>query len=328
MKNGIIERINQEKETLERLANEKISLMSDEEITNRANKIKRNTVIFCALMGMLFLFGFIVCLFYIIEEDSNKSTLISLCIILALCIIILLIMVLGTIKKSPKALILPSIRQEIRPFVIDQIESSKLQKIDPKFVLSKIINIRQYNFSYVNIFIDNTNKKFIYQKDNTYSKLYNFSDLISYEVYENGKSQVEGTAGTALIGGAFFGLGGLIVGSNVSRDIYEKCNQLKLIIRLNDIQNPQIVITYLEGANCDKSSATYKKIIENLQSVCSMLEYIMNNKTLEQSAKGNTEETTALPSAKEQLRELKAMLDEGLISQEDFELKKKQILNL
>ena len=52
-------------------------------------------------------------------------------------------------------------------------------------------------------------------------------------------------------------------------------------------------------------------------------------KTLEQSAMIKQEEKgIETKSNKEQLQELKEMLDDGLITQEDFEQKKKQILGL
>lgn len=198
---------------------------------------------------------------------------------------------------------------------------------DSSFVLDKSIDIISTGWSTSKILIDNQNKKFIYQKGKKYSKTYSFSDLINYEVYENGKSQVQGRAGSALIGGAFFGLGGAIVGASRSRSINEKCNQLKLILRVNDFNCPEIVITYVNNVDIDKNSSLYNNIKSNLQSVCSMFEYILNEKTLEQSFVIKHEEKTPIqPSRKEQLQELKEMLDEGLITQEDYEQKKKQIL--
>ena len=52
----------------------------------------------------------------------------------------------------------------------------------------------------------------------------------------------------------------------------------------------------------------------------------MNNKSLEQSITNTKQEETK--SKKEQLEELKSMLDEGLITQEDYDKKKNQILGL
>jgi hypothetical protein len=193
----------------------------------------------------------------------------------------------------------------------------------------KTINITASGWSKTKLLIDNQNKKFIYQKGKTHSKTYSFSDLINYEVYENGKSQVQGRAGSALIGGVFFGLGGLIVGSSMSRNINEKCNQLKLILRVKDFNCPEIVITYVNNVDVDKNSSIYKNMKSNLQSVCSMLEYMLNENTLEQSSAVKQEEKIPVnASSKEQLKELKEMLDDELITQEDYEQKKKQILGL
>ena len=225
------------------------------------------------------------------------------------------------------------ITHENRNKRIDSCTSQKTQSyigfVDNNFTISKEIPILASGWSSTKLLIDNQNKKFIYKKGKSFSKTYKFSDLINYEVYENGKSQVHGRAGSALIGGAFFGLGGLIVGSSMSRNINEKCNQLKLIIRLNDFDCPQIVITYVDNVDWDKNGWTYRNMKENLQSVCSMLEFMLNEKTLEQSSTVKQEEKTSeQKSQKEQLQELKEMLDDGLINQEDFEQKKKQILGL
>ena len=126
-------------------------------------------------------------------------------------------------------------------------------------------------------------------------------------------------------------IGGLVVGSSMSRNVNEKCNQLKLIIRLNDFDYPQIIITYIDGVDWDKSGATYRNMMTNLQTVCSLLEYMINAKTLEQSSVKKEEIknlSSETKSEKEQLQKLKEMLEDGLITEEDFEQKKKQILDL
>ena len=196
------------------------------------------------------------------------------------------------------------------------------------FKISKIFDIKNDALKGIKLLVDSENKKFIFQnKDAVCIKPYNFSDILNYEVYENGKSQVQGRAGSTLIGGAFFGLGGLIVGSSMSRNINEKCNDLKLIIRINDLENPQIVIPYIR-TQCDKSGWMYRDAVKNVQELCSLLEYIINSKTLEQSANTQSQINVTEKSPKEQLQELKEMLDDGLITQEDYEQKKKQIIGL
>lgn len=200
---------------------------------------------------------------------------------------------------------------------------------DRNFVLSKIIMIFGKGRTPKKLLIDSKNKKFIYQEKATFSKTYSFSDIINYEVYENGRREVEGTAGSALIGGAFFGFGGMIVGSNVSRSINELCSQLELIIRINDSANTQFNITFINGGNINKSTNIYKDARKSLHAVCSELEFLLNARRLEDAAMSLAGGSSKAPaSSKEKLKELKEMLDDGLITQEDYEQKKKQILGL
>ena len=231
------------------------------------------------------------------------------------------------LRKNNEEIALERIKREVKKEVKIEMERQKIQMVvGEDFVISKIVPILANRSA--KLIVDNENKRFVYYSRNFQSKTYSFLDIINYEVYENGNSKVQGRAGAALIGGAFFGLGGFIVGSSMSRNINEKCNDLKLIIRLNDLNNPQITITYIERAELDKNDRRYRNIKENMQSICSILEYMINERTLEQSVIIHQEKICEEKPSKEQLRELKEMLDEGLITQEDFEQKKKQILGL
>ena len=327
----IFNRMNQE---IENVSKEKLSKLSEEEISQRAKKYRKTWTIIWSTFGIISALAFIIlfsCMPLMLDGESIPAGVMALLIIMALCITGAPFVDLFLIfQKSDKELALKAMRKEIKSSVYNNVkyEQQKKELPDTDFIISKTIPILASGWSSTKLLIDNQNKKFIYQKGKIYSNTYKFSDIINYEVYENGKSQVQGRAGSALIGGAFFGLGGLIVGSSMSRKINEKCNQLKLIIRLNDFNCPQIVITYVDNVDWDKNGWTYRNMKENLQSVCSMLEFMLNEKSLEQSSTVKQEESHAKKSYKEQLQELKEMLDDGLITQEDFEQKKKQILGL
>ncbi len=200
------------------------------------------------------------------------------------------------------------------------------------FIISKVFACGS-KYITTKLYIDNTNKHFTIHTahssgDQGFSKIYNFSDIISYEVYENERKIVQGTTGEALLGGLFFGIQGAIIGSSVQKDISDICTQLELLIRVNDFNTPQIKLTFIKNSTCEKNSAPYRAAKAKLQEICAQLEYITNNKTLEQSATSQHESSTSKKSSKEQLQELKEMLDDGLITQEDYEQKKKQILGL
>ena len=326
---------NRTMQELENEANEELSKMNREEIEDRANRSKKSSIRDMTILGIIsaILFTVILCCIPLRPDgEPIEPGIVVFGIICGVCTTAFpFILLLFVVKKAPEELVLQQLKKELRPDVLKKIREEQQMKYmtDPNFIISKSVSILASGWSSTNLLIDNQNKKFNYQKGKVYSKSYSFSDIINYEVYENGKSQVEGRAGSALIGGAFFGLGGLIVGSSMSRNINEKCNQLKLIIRLNDFNYPQIVITYVDNVDWDKSGWVYRNMKENIQAVCSMLEYMLNEKTLEQSSSVKQEEKPIeQKSAKEQLQELKEMLDDGLITQEDFEQKKKQILGL
>ncbi len=324
-------KINQMKQELENQSKEKLKSLSAEEKIKYAKK-ERAQNIGIGIFALLFLgaLGIFLLSYDTGYSSSNTVGLVGGIFLITVGVAFILFVIFDC-RKTTDELALRPIKRELKPIIIAQIQKEEQQKAipDSDFVITKEISILASGWSYTKLLIDNQNKKFFYQKGKIYSKAYKFSDIINYEVYENGKSQVQGRAGSALIGGAFFGLGGLIVGSSMSRNINEKCNQLKLIIRLNDFDCPQIVITYVDNVDWDKNGWMYRNMKENLQSVCSMLEYMLNEKTLEQSSTVKQEEkTTEIKSPKEQLQELKEMLDDGLITQEDFEQKKKQILGL
>jgi hypothetical protein len=62
-----------------------------------------------------------------------------------------------------------------------------------------------------------------------------------------------------------------------------------------------------------------------LRNACSTIEFIINNKEL--LAESEIEKNEPM-TKKEQLLELQELLDEGLISEEEFKDKKRQILGL
>lgn len=320
MENNNFKHLNQETENLSKISSEQIRQIVSKEKNNW--KIVTIVLAICSILIS-------VCV--VISFVAAEISLGIFSVLLLFASIIILLYFVRTYKiRNDREWVLSYIKGKNSDASNIEIELLKKENtIDNNFELSKKVNILVRGWSSKKLLIDNKNKKFIYQNGKTYSKTYKFSDIINYEVYENGKTQVQGRAGSALIGGAFFGLGGLIVGSSMSRNINEKCSQLKLIIRLNDFDCPQIVINYVNNAILDKSDSLYINIKENLQSVCSMLEYMLNEKTLEQSSVVKQEEkTVSTKTNKEQLQELKEMLDDGLITQEDFEKKKKQILGL
>jgi hypothetical protein len=318
-----------EKQELKERAKRKLQQMSTVEKADCVRKEKKRTYwwlgisLFCCIAWISAIFTNLNA-----PSDTSNNPIGALVIATIVGATISIFMIIKLFKKDEQIALI-RINREIKKEIKVEIERKKIQTVvGDDFVVSKTVPILASGWETIKLIVDNEHKQFIYLSGKYQSKKYKFSDIINYEIYENGHSKVKGRAGSALIGGAFFGLGGLIVGSSMSRNINEKCNQLKLIIRLNDFDCPQIMITYVDNVDWDKNGWTYRNMKENLQSVCSMLEFMLNEKSLEQSSTAKQEELSAKKSNKEQLQELKEMLDDGLITQEDFEQKKKQLLNL
>lgn len=331
MANDIFQKISIE---LDKQINEKLSTMSELEIKKAENLYKKKVLKTALVLSLLLCpFPIIIAILLpnLISSNSNLAIpSIVMMILISVYIIFEFLPVFRACKNSSQENAYLFLKTQLEKSAENIVEISEQQKnIDTTdFKISKIFDIKNDALKGIKLLVDSENKKFIFQnKDVVCIKPYNFSDILNYEVYENGKSQVQGRAGSALIGGAFFGLGGLIVGSSMSRNINEKCNELKLIIRINDLENPQIVIPYIR-TQCDKSGWMYRDAVKNVQELCSLLEYIINSKTLEQSANTQSQINVKEKSPKEQLQELKEMLDDGLITQEDYEQKKKQIIGL
>lgn len=312
---------------IERKANERIKTLTIQEIEERAMLEKKATIKNrCIWIAVL-----VVCALAWITnlcqnpEDDSFWFMLLLSIFAIIGIVILLVDLNKTLHKSNDDLALVRLKKELKKSGV--IVSS--QQSNTKYNVSKSIDIAANGKKTYRLMFDNDNKVFQLQEGDALSKLYKFTDVINYEVYENGASQVSGTAGAALIGGAFFGLGGMILGSSMGRTVQGTCSQLKLIIRLNDIDNPQMEIYYVSSGNISKDSSDYKKKIENLQLVCSQLEYMINSKTLEESSKtGQSKAAVVNDDIKQQILTLQEMFKDGLITEEEFEQKKKQLLGL
>ena len=191
------------------------------------------------------------------------------------------------------------------------------------FNISKKIKINSVSAVKPHLLIDSNSKKFVYESSTNLSKVYSFSDLTNYEIYENGNNILNGSVAKPLIGGALFGVVGAIAAANTNKKITKQCTSLKLILHINDLNNPNITINYIDGISHSTDGAIYKSKMDNINEVCSILRYIIND-----SKVLKTSQMPPQNSTKQALQELKELFDDGLITEEDYEQKKKQILGL
>lgn len=213
----------------------------------------------------------------------------------------------------------------------EKIESNANYLVKNGFNVDKVVTSNDNKLA---VYIDTKKEQWcFYNLTDNFIKILPYGSLLDFEIVENGETIIQGRAGSALIGGALFGEIGAIVGASRSKVINTNCTNLSIKLNINDIDSPLISFTLL-NKTVEKTSAEYKNAYKNALEFEAILKIILTNGKLSQPVKAvivsdkNTNLDKHTASDKEKLQELKEMLDDGLITQEDFEQKKKQILGL
>lgn len=179
------------------------------------------------------------------------------------------------------------------------------------------------------IYFDDKNKKFAIPKVSFSGtvqdmQIYNYSDILDYELIEDGNSISKGGIGRALVGGMLFGGVGAIVGGSTGHKQRATCSKLQIKITLNNMTTPVVYVNFIE-TETKKDSRLYKMSFAQAQETMSLLNIICQSiKT--QETPNSVQITT--PSLADELIKFKQLLDTGAITQEEFEAIKKQLLNL
>ena len=80
-------------------------------------------------------------------------------------------------------------------------------------------------------------------------KIYNYSDIVDFELLEDGESITKGGLGRAITGGLLFGgIGAVVGGITGGKRSKSICNSLKIKITVNDMRSPVVYINLLATA--------------------------------------------------------------------------------
>lgn len=152
--------------------------------------------------------------------------------------------------------------------------------------------------------------------------IFSFSDLVDFELFEDGVSITKGGLGTAVAGGILFGGVGAIVGGGLGKKQKDVVNKMSIIINLRDEWIPRIEIVLIKSET-KRNGLVYKSSKSLAQQIISLLTIISDgqNDTSDIPSSANS-------SAADELLKFKQLLDMGVISQEEFDAKKKQLLQL
>lgn len=163
----------------------------------------------------------------------------------------------------------------------------------------------------------------IYTKFNGIKKLrnariYNYDDILSFDLLQDGETIRKGGIGSALVGAALFGGVGAIVGGITGRKTKEVCNNLSIKITLNNLKHPVETITFLE--NTRKDNMAYSIACQQAQECLSILQVISNT---QQPVQKNNDVSVA-----DEILKFKKLMVAGIITKEEYETRKNQLLGL
>ena len=148
-----------------------------------------------------------------------------------------------------------------------------------------------------------------------------FSDINGCEIIVD--SEVKGGVGRAIVGGFLAGGAGAVVGATTAK---KKTSSYQVVIYKKTIQDPSLVITLI-NSETDVSSIEYQDAVTFAYKVNASIKAI-----IEQNAHSISDITPssnkAIDDTPEAIRKYKNLLDEGIITKEEFEEKKRQLLGL
>lgn len=140
-----------------------------------------------------------------------------------------------------------------------------------------------------------------------------YSDVISYSPVDRGHSEHKKHGITrAVTGGMLFGGVGAVVGATTGGKNFEYVDEIGVNISLKN--GDSLSIKLLRTST--KAGFVTKEAYSECNQLCALLDSILaeNNQ--------NSDDVT------DQLRKLKSLVDDGILTQEEFDVKKKQLLNI
>lgn len=180
----------------------------------------------------------------------------------------------------------------------------------------------------INSFIkfDETNKLIYIETKRKNGKIkknvYSFENITGFELLEDGETITKGGLGSAIAGGVLFGGTGAIVGSIVGKKKTKKIiENLQIKLTLKTISEPVAYINLI-NVKTKTNSIGYERAYAEAQEILSILAIIL--KDIEKKR----EEINNNNSNADEILKYKNLLDMEAITQEEFDAKKKELLNL
>ncbi|MEG1641727.1 MAG: SHOCT domain-containing protein [Synergistaceae bacterium] len=206
----------------------------------------------------------------------------------------------------------------------ENISKAKTSLQKSGFVVSKQVTDTSIKHS---LLVDEVNEKWtVVNAENSEYRLYNYTDLIEYQIFENGNTLIKGTTGDAVVGGLLFGVVGAIAGASSSKEIKDTCDEMTLYITVNDLQKSQIKIELIT-TETKRGSCFYSGGVSKAKEFASVLSII---KTRAEEKRGqylrNSQSYKPELCASDEIEKWYNLKEKGIITENEFIEKKKELL--
>lgn len=171
-------------------------------------------------------------------------------------------------------------------------------------------------------FDDNT-QTFIITKSKKNQDLYNYNQIVGFELLEDGESITKGGLGRAIAGGLLFGgVGAIVGGVTGGKKTKGICKSLQIKVTFRNSPRQTEYLHFI-STETKTNSFIYKTAYQSAQDALSALQLavdMINN--------APTEVPVQAVSGADEILKYKNLLDAGIITEEEFNAKKAQILGL
>lgn len=201
-------------------------------------------------------------------------------------------------------------------------EKAKIEKANRKAENEKILEYfkNHSNYKVGDMYFDDKHGKLFIKKSFTMNRsqaVYNYDELISYTpIFEGGKIKKHHGITRAIVGGVLAGPVGAVVGAGTGGKEFDTIKRLGFILHLTDNRSQNYMLMISESKS---DSFLTKSAMEDYNNIAAKLDQIISS---------NTQESTTNGSNADELRKFKGLLDDGIISQAEFDEKKKELLGL
>lgn len=201
-------------------------------------------------------------------------------------------------------------------------EKAKIEKANRKAENEKMLEYFKNHSDYKvgDMYFDDKHGKLFIKKSFTMNRsqaVYNYDELISYTpIFEGGKIKKHHGITRAIVGGVLAGPVGAVVGAGTGGKEFDTIKRLGFILHLTDNRSQNYMLMISESKS---DSFLTKSAMEDYNNIAAKLDQIISS---------NAQEPTSSSSNADELRKFKGLLDDGIITQEEFDAKKKELLGV